>query len=59
MQSSLASPTSSPLGPNILLSTLFSNTLNLCSSLSVRDHVSHPYKKDKKGLQKSLIQELN
>jgi hypothetical protein len=25
------------LGPNILLSTLFSNTLCLCSSLSVRD----------------------
>src|SRR5215470_2280724 len=35
---------SSLLGPNILLSTLFSNTLNLCSSLSVRDHVSQPYK---------------
>jgi polysaccharide pyruvyl transferase WcaK-like protein len=35
--------TSSPLGQNILFSTLFSNTLNLCSSLSVRDHVSHPY----------------
>jgi polysaccharide pyruvyl transferase WcaK-like protein len=31
------------LGPNILLSTLFSNTLNLCSSLNVRDQVSHPY----------------
>jgi hypothetical protein len=29
--------TSSLLGPNILLSTLFSNTLNLCSSLDVRD----------------------
>jgi hypothetical protein len=36
--------TSSPLGPNILLSTLFSNTLNLCSSLSVTDQVSHLYK---------------
>jgi hypothetical protein len=35
---------SSLLGPNILLSTLFSNTLNLCSSLSVRDQVSHPYR---------------
>jgi hypothetical protein len=34
--------TSSLLGPNILLSTLFSNTLNLCSSL--RDQVLHPYK---------------
>jgi hypothetical protein len=29
--------------PNILLSTLFSNTLILCSSLKVRDQVSHPY----------------
>src|SRR5215468_3502648 len=35
---------SSRLGPNILLSTLFSNTLSLCSSLSVKDQVSHPYK---------------
>src|SRR5215510_1194114 len=35
---------SSLLGQNILLSTLFSNTLSLCSSLSVRDQVSHPYK---------------
>jgi hypothetical protein len=38
------SVTSSLLGPNILLSTLFSNTLNLCYSLNVRDKVSHPYK---------------
>jgi hypothetical protein len=36
--------TSSLFGPNILLSTLFSNTLSLCSSLNVRDQVSHPYK---------------
>jgi hypothetical protein len=36
--------TSSLLGPNILLRTLFSNTLSLCSSLSVRDQVPHPYK---------------
>jgi hypothetical protein len=36
--------TSSLFGPNILLSTLFSNTLNLCSSLNVRDQVSYPYK---------------
>jgi hypothetical protein len=35
--------TLSLLGPNILLSTLFSNTPNLCSSLSVRNNVSHPY----------------
>jgi len=36
--------TSSVLCQNILLSTLFSNTLNLLSSLSVRDQVSDPYK---------------
>jgi hypothetical protein len=36
--------TSSLLGPNILLYNLFSNTLNLCSSLNVSDQVSHPYK---------------
>jgi hypothetical protein len=36
--------TSSLLGPNILLSALFSNRLNLCSYLRVRDQVSHPYK---------------
>jgi hypothetical protein len=35
--------TSFLLGPNILLRTLFSNTVSLCSSLSVRDNVSHPY----------------
>jgi hypothetical protein len=35
---------SSLLGPNILLSTLLSNTLSLCSSFNVRDQVSHPYK---------------
>ena len=33
------------LGPNILLKTLFSNTLSLCSSLNVSDQVSHPYKR--------------
>jgi len=36
--------TSSLLGPNILLYTLFSNTLSLRSSLNVSDQVSHPYK---------------
>jgi hypothetical protein len=36
--------TSSLLGPNILLSTLFLNTLSLCSSLNVRAQVSHPYR---------------
>jgi hypothetical protein len=33
--------TSSLLGPNILLRTLFSNILSLCSSLSVRDQGSY------------------
>jgi hypothetical protein len=36
--------TLSLLGPNIFLSTLFSNVLSLNSSLSVSDQVSHPYK---------------
>ena len=41
----LHSPVISPLlDPNILLSTLFSNTLNLGSYLNVSDQVSHPYK---------------
>jgi hypothetical protein len=31
-------------GWNILLSTLFSNALSLCSSVSVRDQVLHPYR---------------
>jgi hypothetical protein len=45
LRSLLHSPVaSSLLGPNIPLSTLFSNTRSLCSSLSVRDQVSHPYK---------------
>jgi hypothetical protein len=32
------------LGPDILLCTLFSNTLSLCSFLNVSDQVSHAYK---------------
>jgi hypothetical protein len=32
------------LDPNIFLSTLFSNTLSLRSSLNVIVQVSHPYK---------------
>jgi hypothetical protein len=45
MRSFLHSPvTSPPLGPNILLRTLFSSTLGLCSSFNVSDQVSHPYK---------------
>jgi hypothetical protein len=37
----LHDPSSSLLSPNI--NTLFSKTLSLCSSLKVRDEVSHPY----------------
>ena len=41
----LHSPVTSPLlGPNILLNTIFSNTLSFLSSLNVSDQVSHPYK---------------
>jgi hypothetical protein len=41
----LHSPVTSPLlGPNILLSTLFSKTLSLRSFLNVSDQVSHPYR---------------
>ena len=36
--------TSSLLGPNILLDTLFSKTLSLSSFLNVSDQVLHPYK---------------
>jgi len=35
---------SSLLGPNIILSTIFSNTLSLRWSLSAKDQVSHPNK---------------
>ena len=35
--------TFSILGPNILLNTMFSNTLSFLSSRNVSDHVSHPY----------------
>jgi hypothetical protein len=36
--------TSSAVDRNVSLSTLFSNTRSLCSSLNVTDRVSHPYK---------------
>ena len=36
--------TSSFLGPNILLNTMFSNTFSFLSSHDVSDQVSHPYK---------------
>ena len=35
--------TSSLLGPNILLKTMFSDTLSFLSSRNVNDQVSHPY----------------
>ena len=35
--------TSSLLGPNILLNTIFSNTLSFLSSRNVNDQVSHPF----------------
>ena len=35
--------TSSLLGPNILLDTIFSNTLSFLSCLNIRDQVSNPY----------------
>jgi len=41
--SSIHYPVTSFLGPNIFPCTLFSHTLSPCSSLSVSDHVSHPY----------------
>jgi hypothetical protein len=41
----LHSPVTSPLlDPNILLSTLFSNTLSLRSTLNVDEQISYPYK---------------
>jgi hypothetical protein len=36
--------TSSPISPNILLSTLFSVILHLCSCLNVKDQVSNTFK---------------
>jgi len=42
--------TSSIVGPNIFQNTLFSNTLSLRSSLSVRDQVSHLYETTGKSI---------
>jgi hypothetical protein len=44
MQFSQPYVTSFLFGPNVLLSTLISDTLILCSSLKVRDQISHPHK---------------
>jgi len=40
---------SSLLGPNIFHSTLFSNTLSLCSFLSVRHQASHAYNNNRQN----------
>jgi hypothetical protein len=48
MRLSPGSCISSHFVPNILLSILFSNTLNLCSSLNGRENISHPYKTTEK-----------
>jgi hypothetical protein len=39
----LHDPSSSLLGPNIFLNTLFSKTLSLCSSLKVRNHLGRTF----------------
>ena len=39
--------TSSLLGPNIILNTMFSDTLSFLSSRNISDQVSHPYKTGK------------
>ena len=49
--------TSSLLGPNIPLNTLFSNTISLCSPLNVSDQVSHPYKQH--GVEFSVLLKWN
>jgi hypothetical protein len=49
--------TSCLLGPNILLSNLFSKALNLCPSFNVKNQVSHPYKST--GDEKIKKSELN
>ena len=42
--SSIPTVTSSLLAPNILLKTMFSNTLSSLSSRNINDQVPHPYK---------------
>ena len=44
LSSSLSNLLHSLLGPNILLNTMFSNTLSFLPSRNVSDQVSHPYK---------------
>jgi len=42
-----------PSGPNIFLSTLFWNTLSQCTSLNLKDIVSHPH--ERRGQNYSFI----
>jgi hypothetical protein len=42
--------TSSLLGPNILLNTMFLNTLSFLSTRNFSDQVSHPYKTTGKNI---------
>jgi len=48
------------LCPNILLITLFSNTLSPCSSRNIKDQVSHPYKTTGtiKNLNKQIVNKM-
>jgi hypothetical protein len=50
MQFSKPPVTSSLFGPNIVVNTLFSNTLSLCFFINVSDQVSHPYKTTSKNI---------
>jgi hypothetical protein len=61
MQFSPSLDTSSLFDLNIVLSTLLSNTLSLCSSLNVRGQVSHPYRTRGEGeanLNRILLHEV-
>jgi len=51
--------TSSLLDPNIFLSTLLFNTIGLCSSLSGRDQVSHPYRTGNTRVPKTVTDNEN
>jgi hypothetical protein len=46
------------LGPSIPLSTLFSIVLAPCCSLSVRNQISHPYKKQQSKFKFSIFESL-
>jgi len=50
-----SSVTSSLLGSNILLNTLFSNTFSLHSFLNANKHVSHPYNTNNNIMVLSII----